>query len=104
MKRDVVLRPAKPARLDVAGDPAAGSELLPADKAAIIDFEQSADELEVDMSPGLRAIGSKGEVRRRALGDVGRQRAIGRVGKPGSQRCSVGPHDHPISYATVGIR
>src|SRR5205823_2358238 len=64
----VVFCPTKPARFDVAGDAAAVTDECPVDKPAVVECEcRTHHATKVDMAPGLRPIGGKGDVRGRGL-------------------------------------
>src|SRR5205823_635359 len=67
---DVILRPAEPARLDIAGNTAAIAEIMFAEESAVGDRQIAADKLEIDMTPGLRPICGTGDVGRDVLGRV----------------------------------
>ncbi len=50
---EVVLTPAEPLRLDVARDAAAIAEEAAVDEMTVVERQVAADQLEVDMAPGL---------------------------------------------------
>src|SRR5229473_4503935 len=89
---EVVLPPAKPARLDVAGNAPAIAEKSLADETTVSDLEIAAHQPEIDMPPRLRPVGGKGNVGRRVLGQVAGQRAGG------------GRHHAPVGDTADGSR
>jgi len=52
LPRKVVLRPAEPARLDVAGDAPAIAKITFVDEATVIHRQITADDFEIDMPQG----------------------------------------------------
>src|SRR6202011_2577771 len=77
----VVLRPAEPARLDVAGNAPAIAKITFVDEATVIHRQITADKLEIDMPPGLRPVRGKSDVGRDVLGGV---KVYGRPGCHGA--------------------
>src|SRR5712671_5966260 len=70
LPRKVVLIPAEPARLDVAGYAPAKAEITSAEETTISHRQITADKLEIDMPPGLRPVRGKSDVGRDVLGGV----------------------------------
>src|SRR5262249_8606746 len=73
LKLEIVFCPVKPAGLDVARDAAAVAKIALVDKAAVIDLEIAADQPEIDVPPGLRPVGCKGNAGRTIIRGVGPQ-------------------------------
>src|SRR6202030_2100494 len=69
-EQEIVLRPAEPTGLYVAGDMPAIAEERPVDEMAVIDPVRHEYGGKVDMPPGLRPIGGGGQDRREYLGRI----------------------------------